>query len=73
MERKVFLLLFVIVLLTLPGFMSAAKKEIPYKRQKFPKKSQCIEACANALTNGDKSKITDVKSRFYKCICYYNP
>nr|WOE90278.1 SsTx-2 [Scolopendra mutilans] len=74
MERKIIFLCFLVVLLTLPEFISSEvnKKEIPFKGRKFPYKSECTEACATAFTGGDESRIEYGDPGFFKCTCYYS-
>nr|P0DPV6.1 RecName: Full=Kappa-scoloptoxin(15)-Ssd3a; Short=Kappa-SLPTX(15)-Ssd3; AltName: Full=Toxin SSD893; Flags: Precursor [Scolopendra dehaani] len=74
MEGKIIFICFLVVLLTLPELISSEviRKEIPYKKRKFPYKSECRKACATAFTGGDESRIKDVKPGFFKCSCYYS-
>nr|5X0S_A Chain A, SsTx [Scolopendra mutilans] len=47
------------------------KKDTPYKKRKFPYKSECLKACATSFTGGDESRIQEGKPGFFKCTCYF--
>uniref|UniRef100_UPI004074757D SpTx1 n=1 Tax=Homo sapiens TaxID=9606 RepID=UPI004074757D len=54
------------------GSADLIKKKLPFRtRSKFPRKSECVQDCAKAFTNGNKDKIKDVKSEFFSCYCWY--
>nr|P0DPT6.1 RecName: Full=Omega-scoloptoxin(15)-Ssd3c; Short=Omega-SLPTX(15)-Ssd3c; AltName: Full=Toxin SSD1052; Flags: Precursor [Scolopendra dehaani] len=73
MEKKIIFLVVLVALLALPEFISSEviKRDIPYKKRKFPYKSECLKACAAAFTGGDESRIQEGKPGFFKCTCYY--
>uniref|UniRef100_A0A4D5R9L6 SLPTX15 n=1 Tax=Scolopendra viridis TaxID=118503 RepID=A0A4D5R9L6_SCOVI len=85
MGKQILLALFLLILLVLPAYNfpvhdeliaeernGLIKKKLPYRtKDKFPRKSQCVQDCAKAFTNGNADKIKDVKPDFFTCYCWY--
>nr|WOE90276.1 Mu-scoloptoxin(15)-Ssm1b-2 [Scolopendra mutilans] len=74
MEKKIIFLCFFVSLLTLPEFISSqvvVEEDVPFEEKKFADWDECVTACAAKFTDGDESRIKDVRPRFFKCICWY--